>query len=84
MRPYLLRVLKDGEEVPHTQSQKPIWREIVSKFFAAEGHWIVENPTPGVEVWSAPPSTIYKDYPGTANLNGASKPWDWGGLQMSG
>lgn len=73
MRPYLLRVMNDGEEVPHTVSLKPIKREILKQFFGITDYWSVEDPTPGVESLGNQP----------LQLEAETKPWDWCGLQRS-
>ncbi|POR37072.1 Acyl-CoA synthetase family member 3, mitochondrial [Tolypocladium paradoxum] len=73
MRPYLLRVMDAGEEVPYTVSLKPIKREILKRFFGITDYWSVEDPTPGVESWGNQP----------AQLEAETKPWDWCGLQRS-
>ncbi|KAJ6443213.1 Acyl-CoA synthetase family member 3, mitochondrial [Purpureocillium lavendulum] len=84
MRPYLLRVLDDGEEVPLTASLKPIAREIVKKFFGVEECWNAEKPTPGVEVWNSPLALNYQHHKGEVSLDEKLKPWDWAAAQMAG
>lgn len=67
MLPVLLRLLKDGEEVPLTVSQKPVRKEMVKQYFLSDDYWSVEAPTPGVECWDR--GIKERDHTGTA--------WDW-------
>ncbi|KAK5991607.1 Acyl-CoA ligase oryP-like protein [Cladobotryum mycophilum] len=78
MRPYLLRVLNDEEEVPYTASQKPMKRDILKEFFGVTEFWNMEDPTPGVEVWGSRLALILPAQGTTL------KPWDWGTSQISG
>lgn len=73
--PMLLRILKGGEEVPMTISQKPIRREIVKQYFGVTDHqyWSGEDPTPGVQSWGNAPEQIAAK----------TRPWDWCGLQRA-
>lgn len=71
--PMLLRILKAGEEVPMTISQKPIRKEIVKQYFGVTDYWSAENPTPGVESWGNAPEQIAAK----------TRPWDWCGLQRA-
>ncbi|KND87442.1 Acyl-CoA synthetase family member 3, mitochondrial [Tolypocladium ophioglossoides CBS 100239] len=73
MRPYLLRIMDDGEKVPCTVSSKPIKKEILKQFFGITEYWSIENPTPGVESWGDQPVQVEAE----------TKPWDWCGLQRS-
>jgi malonyl-CoA/methylmalonyl-CoA synthetase len=72
MLPTLLRIMKDGEEVPRTTSQKPIKKRIVKEFFAADC-WSADEPTPGVESWGNQPDQV----------EAKTRAWDWCGLQRA-
>ncbi|KAK5996040.1 Acyl-CoA ligase oryP [Cladobotryum mycophilum] len=71
MFPTLLRVLREGEEVPLTTSGKPVKKRIRTEFFTTEEWWPMNNPPADVESWA--------DL--RAVLGEKAKPWDWGGIQ---
>ncbi|KAF4504454.1 hypothetical protein G6O67_007904 [Ophiocordyceps sinensis] len=66
--PTLLRILKDGEDLPRTVSGKPIKRQILNLYFGSTDGAQPKTDPPGVERcgWEA-----------------AIKPWDFCGLQSA-
>ncbi|PHH90399.1 hypothetical protein CDD83_3813 [Cordyceps sp. RAO-2017] len=77
MRPYLLRILKDGEEVPCTASQKPIRSEMLRRFFGVMDFWNSDTASPEVEVW-------HERFAPADRIEGANpRPWDWATWQTS-
>ncbi|KAJ6789352.1 hypothetical protein PWT90_08761 [Aphanocladium album] len=81
-RPFLLRILQDGETIPYTESQKPLAREIVRQYFAPTGYWDSELPTAGVQSWGSSLATLNRFIPDKL-LEHSLKPWDWAGVQMA-
>ncbi|KAM3499225.1 hypothetical protein MY10362_007506 [Beauveria mimosiformis] len=81
-RPFLLRILREGEAIPYTVSQKPLAREIVRQYFAPTGIWDSGVPTAGVEVWGSSLATLNRFIPDKL-LEHSLKPWDWAGVQMA-
>ncbi|KAM5475806.1 hypothetical protein McanCB56680_007991 [Microsporum canis] len=75
MRPYLLRVLADDEQIPLTDSQKPLKRGMLKQFFGVTDFWNAENPTPGVQIW--PMRLAMSSIPNARDV----KPWDFAGWQ---
>lgn len=69
MLPTALRILKDGEEIPRTQSMKVLKGKAIEKYFSptknSEVHIDVEmwDPHESEDIWP-------------------QKPWDWGGLRV--
>ncbi|KAE8151378.1 hypothetical protein BDV25DRAFT_138901 [Aspergillus avenaceus] len=78
MRPYLLRVLRDNEEIPYTASQKPIKAEMLKRFFGVSDFWNAEKLAPGVQIWC-------ENFPLGGRFDRIiAKPWDWATWQTSG
>lgn len=71
MLPAILRILKDGEEIPRTVSGKAIKKAVRKEYFATTEWWPHNNPPPEVEYWGNVPQVTEADM----------RPWDWSGMQ---
>lgn len=72
MMPLVLRIIKDGEELPRTVSGKPIKRQILKNYFGTTDWFPAGDLSPGVEYCGCTMPTIDE---------AEAKPWDFGGLQ---
>jgi malonyl-CoA/methylmalonyl-CoA synthetase len=64
MLPIVIRILKDGEEVPKTQSGKTVRRFVWKTFFENADWRSVENPPPGFQYYgNMPPGIAAKNGP---------------------
>lgn len=68
--PTMLRILRDGEELPRTDSEKVLKSKALEKFFHLSGYRPRDYCVEGVECWSTLVDTsLYK------------RPWDYGAEQ---
>lgn len=68
--PTLLRILRDGEELPRTESEKVLKSKALEKYFHLSGYRPRDYSVEGVECWSTLVDTsLYK------------RPWDCGAEQ---
>lgn len=71
--PALLRILRDGEEVPHTAGGKPIKQGLLQRFFKIAGFVPPEYSESDVEYYGNQQNQVSSE----------TRPWDWCGLQNS-
>ncbi|KKO97290.1 hypothetical protein THAR02_10610 [Trichoderma harzianum] len=73
MLPAILRILKDGEEIPRNISGKFVKAAVRRELFATTDWWPHSNPPPEVEYWGNMPPIF----------EAATPPWDWCGVQRA-
>jgi malonyl-CoA/methylmalonyl-CoA synthetase len=73
MPPVVLRILRDGEQLPRTDSGKPIKQRILSEFFGTTKWFPAEVLPKGVEYCGCMPVID----------EGTIRPWDWGRMQIA-
>lgn len=71
--PALLRILRDGEVVPHTAGGKPIKQGLLQRFFKIAEFVPPGYSKPDVEYWGSQQNQVSSE----------TRPWDWCGLQNS-
>ncbi|RFU29333.1 hypothetical protein B7463_g7018, partial [Scytalidium lignicola] len=69
--PAILRILREGDDVPRTPSEKPIKRGLLKQFFNISDFVPLNYCEPGVEYWGNQPEQVLSQ----------TRPWDWCGLQ---
>ncbi|PKK48947.1 hypothetical protein CI102_7970 [Trichoderma harzianum] len=73
MLPAILRILKDGEEIPRNISGKVVKAAVRRELFATTDWWPHSNPPAEVEYWGNMPPIF----------EAATRPWDWCGVQRA-
>lgn len=73
MLPAILRILKDGEEIPRTISGKAVRKAICKEFLGTDKWWPHDNPPADVEYWGNMPPIFEAE----------TRPWDWCGVQRA-
>lgn len=73
MLPVVLRILQDGEQLPRTDSGKPIKKRILAELLGTTEWFPAENLPEGVEYCGCNPVVD----------EGKTRPWDWGGMQCA-
>ncbi|PNP49778.1 hypothetical protein THARTR1_09546 [Trichoderma harzianum] len=73
MLPAILRILKDGEDIPRNISGKVVKAAVRRELFATTEWWPHSNPPPEVEYWGNMPPIF----------EAATRPWDWCGVQRA-
>ncbi|GAB1318646.1 hypothetical protein MFIFM68171_08856 [Madurella fahalii] len=74
MLPVVLRVLKEGEQLPRTDSGKPIKRRILSEFLGTTEWFPAENLPDSVEYFGCALPVMDEKTAGA---------WDWAGMQVA-
>jgi len=73
MLPAVLRILKEGEQLPRTHSGKPVKKQILSELLGTTDSFPAEDLPDGVEYFGSMPVIDAK----------TAKPWDWAGMQRA-
>jgi malonyl-CoA/methylmalonyl-CoA synthetase len=73
MLPVVLRILRDGEQLPRTDSGKPVKQRILREFLGTTKWFPAEDLPEDVEYCGCMPVID----------EGTIRPWDWGGMQVA-
>lgn len=71
--PTVLRILRDGEEIPRTVAGKPIKPGLMQRFFNVKDFLPANYAADGVECWRSTDE----------QLSHETRPWDWCGMQRN-